>query len=173
MKCLVASVLLCVWLIPAVTVSQTKTKTVKPSPSQTGPLQNSTPKSRTVKICQGLAIPAGYVIVGYVTSSACPNGAYLLREEDTKTQSSEAATSDPPALPLPSARPRRVADAQLDLGRELTFSGSVSDVREPVLLGTELSPTVKAPATDPAATKVEEVAEGDVVRVDTNLVTVP
>jgi len=173
MKCLVASVLLCVWLIPAVTVSQTKTKTVKPSPSQTGPLQNSTPKSRTVKICQGLAIPAGYVIVGYVTSSACPNGAYLLREEDTKTQSSEAATSDP-QTPLPrSARPRRVADAQLDLGRELTFSGSVSDVREPVLLGTELSPTVKAPATDPASTKVEEVAEGDVVRVDTNLVTVP
>jgi hypothetical protein len=61
----------------------------------------------------------------------------------------------------------------MDLGRELTFSGSVSDVREPVLLGTELSPTVKAPATDPSSTKVEEVAEGDVVRIDTNLVTVP
>jgi VWFA-related protein len=60
----------------------------------------------------------------------------------------------------------------MDLGRELTFSGSASDVREPVLLGTELSPTVKA-ATNPPPTKVEEVAEGDVVRIDTNLVTVP
>ena len=173
MKPFVASVLLCVSLIPAVTVSQTRSKTVKPSPSQTGLLQNSTPQSRTVKICQGLAIPEGYVIVGYVTSSACPNGALLLSKEETKTQSSEASTSGPQALPLRPARPRRVGDAQMDLGRELTFSGSVSDVREPVLLGTELSPTVKAPATGPSSTKVEEVAEGDVVRIDTNLVTVP
>ena len=137
MKHPVVSVLLCVSLIPAVTVGQTRSKTVKPSPSQTGPLQNSTPQNRTVKICQGLAIPEGYVIVGYVTSSACPNGALLLREEETKTQSSEASTSGPQALPLRPARPRRVGDAQMDLGRELTFSGSVSDVREPVLLGTE------------------------------------
>jgi Ca-activated chloride channel homolog len=154
MKYLVALVFLCVSLIPAVTVSQTK-------------------QSRTVKICRGLAIPEGYVIVGDVTSSACPNGAYVLREEDTKTQSSEPATSGPQTLPLRSARPRRVGDAQLDLGRELTFSGSVSDVREPVLLGTELRPTVKAPATPTSTNKVEEVADGDVVRIDTNLVTVP
>ena len=173
MKYLVVSVLLCVSLIPAVTVSQTDSKTVKPSPSQTGSLQNSTPQSMTVKICQGLAIPEGYVIVGYVTSSACPNGAYLLSKEESKTQSSEAPTSDPQALPPRPARPRRVGDAQMDLGRELTFSGSVSDMREPVLLGTELRPTVNAQATEPRSTKVEELAEGDVVRIDTNLVTVP
>jgi Ca-activated chloride channel family protein len=173
MKYLVASVLLCVSLIPAVTVSQTESKTVKPSPSQTGPPQNSTPPGRTVKICQGLAIPEGYVIVGYVTSSACPNGAYLLSEEETKTQSSAAATSGQQALPPRPARPRRVGDAQLDLGRELTFSRSAADAREPVLVGTELSPPLTAPATGPPPTKVEEVAEGDVVRIDTNLVTVP
>ena len=172
MKHLVASVLLCVSLIPAVTLSQTKKKTVPQSPSQTGPLQPNTPQSGTVKICLGIAIPDGYVIVGYQTSSACPNGAYLLRKEETESQTSESSTSGPQALPPRPARPRRVSDAQLDLGRELTFSGSVSSQREPVLFGTELSPALNAPATDPLP-KVEELAEGDVVRVDTNLVTVP
>ena len=41
MKDLVASVLLCVSLIPAVTLSQTKSKTVKQSPSQTGPFKTA------------------------------------------------------------------------------------------------------------------------------------
>ncbi|HZI85244.1 MAG TPA: hypothetical protein VFD48_00310, partial [Pyrinomonadaceae bacterium] len=132
MKYLVASVLLCVSLIPAVTPSQTqsqtKRKTVKRSPSQTGSLQNNAPRSWTVKICLGIALPEGYIIVGYETSSACPNGAYLLRKEETKPQSSEARTSGPQVPPPPPlARPRRVGDAVLNLGRELTFSGSVSD----------------------------------------------
>ena len=173
MKVLVASVLLCVSLLPAVMLSQTKSKTVKQSPFQTSPLQNGSPRSGTVKICQGVAIPEGYVIVGYDTSSACPSGAYLLRKEETKSQSSQATTSGSQVPPPRAARPRRIGDAQLGLGRELTFSGSVSDSREPVLLGTELSPTVNARATNHPATTVEEVAEGDVVRIDTNLVMVP
>ena len=173
MKYLVALVLLCVSLIPVVSLSQTKNKTVKHSPPQTGPLQNSTPRTATVKICQGIAIPEGYVIVGYENSSACPNGAYLLRKEETKALGSEATTSGPQAPPPRPARPRRVGDAQLGLGRELTFSGSVSDLREPVLFGTELGPSVTAPSANLPSSKVEELAEGDVVRIDTNLVTVP
>ncbi len=171
MKVLVASVLLCVSLIPGVILSQTKSKTVKQSPSQTPPLQSSTPRIGTVKICQGVAIPEGYVIVGYDTSSACPNGAYLLRKDQTKSQSSDATTSGPQVPLALAARPRRVGDAQL--GRELTFSGYVSDPREPVLLGTELSPTVNAPAPNHPSSRVEGLAEGDVVRIDTNLVMVP
>ena len=173
MKVLVASVLLCVSLIPTVMLSQTKSKTVKQSPSQTPPLQNSTPRRGTVKICQGVAIPEGYVIVGYDTSSACPNGAYLLRKEEWKPQSSEVPTSGPQVSLPRAARPRRVGDVQPPIGRELTFSESVSDPREPVLLGTELTPMVNAPATNHPSTTVEEVAEGDVVRIDTNLVMVP
>src|SRR5688572_25762817 len=175
MKCLVASVLFCVSLIPAVTLSQTKKKTVTQSPSQTGPIQNSTQQSGSVKICMGISIPEGYVIVGYENSSACPNGAYLLRKEGTKSHTSETRTSGPqvPAPQPPTARPRRVGDPQLAPGRELTFSASASGLREPVLWGTELTSTVNAPATDSPSTAAEEVAEGDVVRVDTNLVMVP
>src|SRR5205807_4854916 len=42
----------------------------------------STPRNQTMRICQCLPIPAGYVIIAYMTSSACPHGAYLLKQQD-------------------------------------------------------------------------------------------
>jgi len=39
-------------------------------------------KSDTIKICQGVPIPDGYVVVAYLTSAACPHGAYLLRKQN-------------------------------------------------------------------------------------------
>src|SRR5947207_3505513 len=39
------------------------------------------PRSDTIKICQGVPIPDGYVIVEYLTSSACPHGAYVLKKQ--------------------------------------------------------------------------------------------
>src|SRR6185369_1999292 len=41
----------------------------------------SKPPSETLRICQGIAIPDGYVIVAYMTSSACAHGAYLLKKQ--------------------------------------------------------------------------------------------
>ena len=38
-------------------------------------------RSETIRICQGVPIPDGYVIVGYLTSSACPHGAYLVKKQ--------------------------------------------------------------------------------------------
>src|ERR1044071_6929546 len=38
-------------------------------------------QSETIRICQGVPIPDGYVIIGYSTSSACPHGAYLLKKQ--------------------------------------------------------------------------------------------
>jgi VWFA-related protein len=103
-----------------------------------------------VKICKGLAIPEGYVIVGYGTSSACPNGTYLLKKEEVKPQTLEPVVSDPQA------------------DRSLT--------REPKLKSTPGAISLDAPehATEgPQKTATEEVGEGDVLRIDTNLVTVP
>src|ERR1043166_2743801 len=40
-------------------------------------------QSDTIRICQGVPIPDGYVIIGYSTSSACPHGAYLLKKQAT------------------------------------------------------------------------------------------
>src|SRR6266850_8016465 len=41
----------------------------------------SKPGNDTMRICQGLAIPQGYTIVGYTTSSVCPHGAYVLKKQ--------------------------------------------------------------------------------------------
>jgi VWFA-related protein len=38
-------------------------------------------QSDTIRLCQGVPIPDGYVIIGYMTSSACPHGAYLLKKQ--------------------------------------------------------------------------------------------
>lgn len=39
------------------------------------------PPGETIRICQGLPIPDGYVIVAYMTSSTCAHGAYLLKRQ--------------------------------------------------------------------------------------------
>ncbi|HYX26937.1 MAG TPA: hypothetical protein VE863_00115, partial [Pyrinomonadaceae bacterium] len=49
----------------------TQTSVPKPQPS----------KSDTIKICQGVPMPDGYVVVAYMTSAACPHGAYLLKKQ--------------------------------------------------------------------------------------------
>jgi len=43
---------------------------------------NKSRSSDTMKICQGVPVPDGYVIVAYMTSSACPHGAYILKKQD-------------------------------------------------------------------------------------------
>src|SRR5216684_9240033 len=47
----------------------------------------SKPRSETVRICQGVPIPEGYVVIAYMTSSACPHGAYVLRKQDDSESS--------------------------------------------------------------------------------------
>lgn len=200
----------------------------------------------TLKICQGLAIPPGYVIVGYTTSSACPHGAYLLKKQsdyenslpiarNPPTNESESAqtavvipvrppsksartkgapprdlkeTGDAPAQlsppsvrssdksaqpastsavsrgdsaePAPllasNSRPRRVGATQTQI-EPPTLAGADErrPLRPPTLSGTT---TPDSSESSTAATNVppagpEEVSEGDVVRVDTTLVTVP
>lgn len=201
----------------------------------------------TMKICQGLAIPPGYVIVGYTTSSACPHGAYLLKKQtdyenslpiarNPPTNESESAqtavvipvrpptksartskgapprdlkeTGDAPAQlsppsvrssdksaqpaststvsrgdsaePAPllasNSRPRRVGATQTQI-EPPTLAGADErrPLRPPTLSGTTTSDSSESSS---AASNVppagpEEVSEGDVVRVDTTLVTVP
>lgn len=42
----------------------------------------SKPRSETLRLCQGVPIPDGYVIIAYMTSSACAHGAYLLKKQN-------------------------------------------------------------------------------------------
>ena len=47
----------------------------------------SVPRIQTIRICQGVPIPEGYVIVAYMTSTACPHGAYILKKQDQSESS--------------------------------------------------------------------------------------
>jgi VWFA-related protein len=44
---------------------------------------NTVPRTPTIRICQGVPIPDGYVIVAYLTSGACPHGSYVLKKVDS------------------------------------------------------------------------------------------
>src|SRR5438034_2216429 len=209
----------------------------------------SKPRNQTMRICQGLPIPEGYVIIAYMTSSACPHGAYLLKQQDDyesslavvrkarqpveesaesasgPTKSSTANRSAPsaqatrksvqrlkasadasgmpslsvknsgPAASASSTRPRPVSTQSqgMQQSRVMQQSSGTEESQQtpPSLIGSEPAPALRpptlansgtTPATSPAsdssadglsAPGPEEVGEGDVVRVDTTLVTVP
>jgi VWFA-related protein len=215
----------------------------------------SKPGNDTMKICQGLAIPPGYVIVGFMTSSACPHGAYLLKKQTDYENSlpigrtaptnegesaqtaavtsappprtsartskgapartskgtanvpaqlarkpvqspdksaqpsstsavSEADSGEPATLLASNSRPRRVGATQTQIEPPTltstpppTLAGAEDPrpLRPPTLSGTtpDATPESSPAASTAAPAGPEEVSEGDVVRVDTTLVTVP
>ena len=71
---------------------------------------NTAPATQTIRICQGVPIPDGYVIVAYLTSAACPHGSYVLKRVNSHESSlgvnrnsadPKTAASDPGNKPRP------------------------------------------------------------------------
>ena len=127
-----------------------------------------------VKICRGVPIPGGYTIVAETTSPVCPDGAYLIRKEPAAAAAppSAPAAQQQPA-PTPALRPRRAAGATATSADE---SAAKSAGQPPVLVdATRVAPAASPSQPRPPAadTAPLEVGEGDVLRVDTNLVAVP
>jgi Ca-activated chloride channel homolog len=125
-------------------------------------------KNQTLKICQGVPIPEGYIIVAYENLSSCPRGAYVLKKDDG-SQAPVATTA---------SRPRKVENATVNsIALNPPVEISTTYVGPPELQGSRTS--VDAPVNVASSTRStslddkEEVGEGDVVRIDTNLVTVP
>lgn len=86
MKLPVASLffLASITFLAAVSPAQTTHRRSKGAPVE--------PPSGTVKICQGIPIPPGYIITAYMTTSRCPHGAYVIkRQHDTDPESSLVA----------------------------------------------------------------------------------
>ncbi len=74
MKFLVAGLLVLTIISGIIVQGQTPPR----SPNRTA----KKPRNDTMKICQGIPIPDGYVVIAYMTSAACPHGAYLLKKQD-------------------------------------------------------------------------------------------
>src|SRR5262245_28593289 len=185
----VAAVFLPLFLIP-IALGQSKSQSGSRSAPQSGThvkgrASPSKPQNGLVRICQGIAIPNGYTIVAYETSSACPDGAYVLKRDETGSRFSEAAkstTAAPTRNTSNSAesRPRRINNGQVNsvIPHLVADEKSPNSLQPPTLSGTALGSRVSTSATDPlpasfSEKKEEEVGEGDVVRIDTILVTVP
>ena len=169
MKHTVASFILVVSLLSAVTLAQTGGKKQRERPPARGDL----------KICQGVAIPDGYIIVGYVTSAACPHGAYVIKKQ--QPQVSAAPVKQAPQQTAVVSRPRRANAVQNPVQNPVTNSVAPTSVarQAPPKLSSAANiavPLNLTPAAVPDAapeSSVEEVSEGDVVRINTNFVTVP
>jgi Ca-activated chloride channel family protein len=156
-------------LVSVIVIGQTTNQKAKRGGSKTGTLPTTPARGKTLKICQGVPIPQGYIIVAYENSSSCPHGAYVLRKDDGS-----------PAPPAPAAttasRPRKVGNT---IGNSIALKPpeEISTYTEPpALKGPLSSVSLDAPANVSSSTSLddaEEVGEGDVVRIDTNLVTVP
>ena len=149
----------------------------------------ATPPQGTVKVCRGVSIPDGYTVVAETTSPACPGGAYVIKKDAAPVP---AATPAPAAKSVPAksapaarsisaapqptpvaTRPRRAAgEAALDPGGP---PAQAAVAKPPTLVrSTTAAPAaVSQPPPAPADSGPLEVGEGDVIRVDTNLVTVP
>src|SRR5205807_5215977 len=81
-----------------VTSGQVGQRRTPPRPSSAGQQRNE-----TIRICQGVSVPDGYVIIAYTTSSACPHGAYLLKKQASYDSSfGVARTNEPAAQPATS-----------------------------------------------------------------------
>lgn len=144
-----------VLLVPAVASAQKpKVESHKTDEAQSG----------NIKICHGVPIPDGYLIVAFQPHAACPHGAYILQKEKL------VGAPQSPAVKAIASRERKVNDPIA-----APSAGDTSNLRAPALKAISLDPplnalTLPSPAT---TTKAEELSEGDVVRIDTNLVTVP
>src|SRR5688572_7793571 len=89
---------LLVTLVPAQTSKRgtTKRSTNKPRSTPT--------KTDMLTICQGVPVPSGYVIVAYMTTSACPHGAYVIRKQDSYSEN-VAKTYGKPKATSPTVAP--------------------------------------------------------------------
>ena len=118
---------------------------------------------KTLKICQGIPIPDGYIIVAQENLPSCPHGAYVLKKDDGS-----------PVPPTPASRPRTVGNTSVD-SVVLNPPQEISTVStQPPQMESSFSRTpASAPLNATSLDDKEELNEGDVLRIDTNLVTVP
>jgi len=154
--CLVVS------LLPSVAVAQTKSQKVQREKVPGGPL----------RICQGVPIPPGYVIVAYETSTSCPHGAYVLKKENAQSRFVPPSAGAAAPTATAASRPRKVNTAVVAERPPELLSNDNTAVARPPTLGSA-TPAKELSSTPLEKTTDEEVGEGDVVRIETNLVTVP
>jgi Ca-activated chloride channel homolog len=85
------------------------------------------PRTQTIRVCQGVPIPEGYVIIAYMTSAACPHGAYVLKKQDDYESSlavnaGARQPADEPAEPTKTTAGKRTSSTPRPTGPSNTAS---------------------------------------------------
>jgi VWFA-related protein len=120
------------------------------------------PKSDTIRICQGVPIPDGYIVIAYLTSASCPHGAYLLKKQNDYESSlavnGGTQTADDSAGAAKSAA-SQPATSSGQAGRPKPTANSKS----PRSGKTSSQPSVQASGSQPAqtATRARRVSAAD------------
>ena len=144
-----------VTLVPAQT---SKRGTAKRSANKT---HSSPTKTDMLTICQGVPVPSGYVIVAYMTTSACPHGAYVIRKQDSYSES-VANTYGKPKATSPASVPATASKQPPGDSRDSRDSDT-SFVADPFASAPPVTTTTSAPRTatvDPVSTSAVVASNG-------------
>jgi VWFA-related protein len=68
--------------VSIVSAQTTRRSTGKRSTNNARDRAANTSRDGTLIVCQGVPVPDGYAIIAYLTSTACPHGAYVLKKQD-------------------------------------------------------------------------------------------
>jgi VWFA-related protein len=112
----------------------------------------SEPRTQTIRICQGVPIPDGYVIVAYMTSTVCPHGAYILRKQD-QSESSLAISRKASTSAIDDSRTKPNASGNRSPSSRNSSSAKSARDREP-RPATGSNETAKAPSSGPQSANV-------------------
>src|SRR5207245_9104185 len=103
-------------------------------------------RNETLRICQGVPIPDGYVIIAYMTSAACPHGAYIVKKQNDY-ESSLAVNGDNRAPASNSTEPPRTTTGKSTSSAEPRRTPTQSAKRS---VSPKTSSAQTQPAVDPA-----------------------
>lgn len=112
----------------------------------------SVPRTQTIRICQGVPIPDGYVIVAYMTSTACPHGAYILKKQD-QSESSLAVSRNASASAIDDSGTGPNASGNRSLSSRNSSSAKSARDREP-RPATGSNEAAQAPSSGPQSANV-------------------
>src|SRR6266550_7503219 len=81
--------------VSIISAQTTRRNTGKRSTNNARGRAANTSRDGTLIICQGVPAPNGYAIIAYLTSTACPHGAYVLKKQDPYSESVAARYAKP------------------------------------------------------------------------------
>ena len=140
--------------VPIISAQTTRRSTGKRPTNNARSRATNTSRDGTLIICQGLPVPTGYAIIAYLTSTACPHGAYVLKKQDPYSESVAAGYAKRQQSNTTQSRDIDVANSnssgtsQSSPANATSGTGTnsvVPSVTAPVRNGTRAQPIASAP----------------------------